>query len=71
MISNLLLVSQIIIIRSVFYLVILFLQSNHVIVGLIMLVYNNLILLCNVLMFVFIKYNFVLYFINLYCFITL
>ena len=52
-------------------LVILLLQSTHVIVGLAVLVCNNLILLCNVIMFVFINYHNVLFFIILYCLISL
>ena len=47
-------------------LVFLLLQSNNVIVGLVVLVCNNLILLCNVIMFVFINSHtvfFLLYFI--------
>ena len=52
-------------------LVILLLQSNNVIVGLAVLVCNNLILLCNVIMFVFINYHNVLFFIIFYCLLPL
>ena len=49
----------------------LVLHSNNVSVGLIMLVYNHIILLCNVIMFVFINYTSVLCLIQLYCLIPL
>ena len=51
--------------------VILLLQSNNVIVGLAVLVCTNLILLCNIIMFVFINYHNVLFFITFYCLIPL
>ena len=54
-----------------YVLFLLFLQRTNASAGLIMLVYNNLLLLCNVILFVSINYTYVLCLIKLYCLITL